>query len=227
MNLRTVTAPDELDALYEAVLMPSFPPSELVERSWLIEGVTQGSVIATAVDDGEGPTALAVTEVVCPGVVLLSYLAALPQARGAGVGSRLLTHVREQASQHHVALLLAEVERPDRHPGSAAYGDPAARLRFYARHGAQVLDLPYVQPPIRPGADAVPGMLLLALEIEASRLREAGTAVEGGLVAQAIEAMLGEGAHDDHVLTDLRAAARADHIGLRPAADWRAISGSA
>lgn len=223
MSLRTVTAPVRLAALYDTVLQPSFPPSEMVEQAWLVEGVRQGSVVATAAYDGERPTAVAVTEVICPGAVLLSYLAALPATRGAGVGSRLLAQVRER-SRHDGTLLLAEVERPDRHAGSAEYGDPTARLRFYGRHGARVLDLPYVQPPIRPGADPVPGMLLLVLEIEASLLREAGTAVDGAPIARAIEAMLGENGDDEPWRAKLRAAARRPVIGLHDIADWSTVA---
>ena len=66
--------------------------------------------------------------------------------------------------------MLAEVEDPTRHEGSAAHGDPTARLRFYRRMGARILPLPHVQPALRPGGERVRGLLLLALRASGDRL---------------------------------------------------------
>lgn len=227
MRLADVRDPEELARVYEDILVPSFPATELMPASWLTDGVSRADVaVLAAYDDGGAPVAAAVTERVCPGVVLLTYLAALPSSRGSGVGSRLLTGVLETAVAARTSLLLAEVERPDRHAGSAEHGDPTARLRFYERHGARVLDLPYVQAPIGPGAAPVPGMLMLALHIAPEVLRNGGTSVDGALVARAFEHLLGNEADDDGDLAALRAAARRPVTGIVPIARWPSVAAS-
>lgn len=224
-GLRQVVDDAELRRIYDGLLVPSFPASELVGLSWLLDGVARGRAhVVSAVADGR-PVGAAVTEELVPGARLLSYLAVAPDQRGTGVGSRLLDSVLEEARGDGTRLLLAEVERPDRHAGSAQHGDPAARVRFYARRGARVLDLPYVQAPIRAGAEPVPGMLLLVLHAEPGVLREGGAAVDGPLVAAAVEELVGTEL-DDPWLTDLRRAARRRVVAAPPASDWRTVAAS-
>jgi GNAT superfamily N-acetyltransferase len=227
VRLVDVRDPEELARVYEDILVPSFPATELMPASWLTDGVSRDDVaVLAAYDDGGAPVAAAVTERICPGVVLLTYLAALPSSRGSGVGSRLLTRVRDTAVAARASLLLAEVERPDRHAGSDEHGDPTARLRFYERYGARILDLPYVQPPIGPEAAPVPGMLMLALHVAPEALRDGGTSVDGALVAQAFEHLLGDEADDDADLAALRAAARRPVTGIVPITQWRSVAAS-
>lgn len=225
-SIDEVVGAHALEQVYDEVLIPSFPPSELMPRRWLLDGVAGGEVaVLAATDDGGALVAAAVTERLTPDAELLTYLAALATSRGSGVGSALLARVRERAAGS-VALLLAEVERPDRHAGSPEHGDPAARLRFYERYGARALDLPYVQPPIERGAEVVGGMLLLALHVSEEALREGGSAVDGSLVQAAIDSMLGDETDDDGDLAALRAASRAPVVGIRPVADWRSVPAS-
>jgi GNAT superfamily N-acetyltransferase len=226
VKLQSLTDAAAVSRVYDDVLVPSFPMSELVTRDWVLDGVGDGTVTVVAAYEGEIPMAAAVTEVLSPGVMLLSYLATLPASRGSGIGSRLLDRVRQQVRRTGVGLLLAEVERPDRHAGSAEHGDPTARLRFYARQGAVVLDLPYVQPPARPGAEPVPGMLLLALEIAPSLLRDAGGSIDGAVVARALDAIMGEERDDGPREAALRAAARRPAVPLRHTEEWAAVEDS-
>lgn len=225
MRIAEVADRGLLERIYDEVLVPSFPPSELMPRSWLLDGVASGDVAVLAADDGGALLAAAVTERLTPDATLLVYLAALPASRGSGVGSALLTRVRDAAAGSG-DLLLAEVERPDRHEGSPEHGDPTARLRFYERAGARVLDLPYVQPPIEPGGEIVRGMLLLALHATEDALRDGGSAVDGSLVERAMAAMLGDGPDDDADLAALRAASQRPVVGLRALAEWRDVAAS-
>lgn len=226
MRIVEVAEAESLELVYQDVLLPSFPPSELMPPSWLTDGVASGEVaVLAAFDDGGAPLAAAVTERLAPDAELLVYLAALPASRGSGVGSALLTRVTRSAVDS-VSLLLAEVERPDRHTGSPEHGDPTARLRFYERAGARVLELPYVQPPIEPGGQIVRGMLLLALHVPDAALREGGSAVDGSLVERAIAAMLGEEPDDDGDLAALRAASRRSVVAVRSLAEWAQVPAS-
>ena len=112
------------------------------------------------------------------GVVLLVYLAIAPGGRGGGIGGALLDGaVARWVADLSPGLVLAEVEHPDHHTASPEHGDPAARLRFYARHGARLLAVPYFQPGIGPHGARVPALLLVTLYVdpalESTRLDEA------------------------------------------------------
>lgn len=170
MKIVDLAADDDaiLDHLYRDVLRPAFRPDELVPLAYLRDGVRAGLVeVSVVLDDGGRVLAGAVGEWAAPcRVVLLSYLAVAAASRAAGVGTLLYGATIERwRAKYRPCLILAEVERPDVHPASPAYGDPAARLRFYGRHGAGVLDLPYFQPVLAPGGARVHGMLLLALRV--------------------------------------------------------------
>ena len=55
-----------------------------------------------------------------------------------------------------------EVEDPREFTGSAAFGDPAARVRFYERQGVRALPLPYMlAQALGPGTARVPGLMLM------------------------------------------------------------------
>ncbi len=65
---------------------------------------------------------------------------------------------------------MAEVDDPRCHDAEGLVGDPAARLSFYGRFGARVLDLPYFQPSLIRGGRRARGMLLLAFDVHAASL---------------------------------------------------------
>jgi GNAT superfamily N-acetyltransferase len=117
-------------------------------------------------------------------VLLLAYLAVRPDIRGRGVGTLLLNHATEHwYAKRDPALSLAEVEHPGFHEVSG-HGDPEARLRLYERVGALVLDMPYFQPQIRPGAGRVYDMMLIALGWRSSVYRTSadGDTIHGRVV---------------------------------------------
>ncbi|MFD7918575.1 hypothetical protein ACFV3R_05040 [Streptomyces sp. NPDC059740] len=55
------------------------------------------------------------------------------------------------------------MENPRGRGAHREHGDPAARLRFYARHGGRALDVPFFQPALRHTGRRVPDMLLVVL----------------------------------------------------------------
>ncbi|HET8661420.1 MAG TPA: GNAT family N-acetyltransferase [Micromonosporaceae bacterium] len=157
-----------LDAVYTDVLTPAFPADELVTLDSLRAGVGQAGISILAVVDDDGtPTAGAIGEwSPDTGVALLAYLAVSQDARSRGLGGMLLSQAMQSWQQRwHPCALLAEFEHPAAHPASQAYGDPVARLRFYRRHGARGLDLPYFQPALRTETSRVYGVILSVLAL--------------------------------------------------------------
>lgn len=188
MTATVIAAPGpELDAVYRRLLVPSFPARELIGLDDLASGVRRGSVVVLVPATPGAPVAVAVGERFGPPeVVLLSYLAVDPAHRGRGAGGVLLDDA-VAAWRGSAVLVLAEVEHPFTAPTTDARGDPRRRLAFYGRHGARVLDLPFLQPELRPGAGRVEGMLLLALHVDAAQ-----TTSEGTLRAEPVQAFLAE-----------------------------------
>lgn len=181
VELVELVDPADLAQLYSEVLAPSFPPAELIDLDDLLSGCADGSMYALGVVRDGRVVAGAVGEGSGPGsVILLVYLAIAPGGRGGGIGGALLDGaVARWVDQHAPAYVLAEVEHPDHHAASDEHGDPAARLRFYARHGARVLSVPYFQPGIGPAGPRVPALLLMTLAVDDSMREPAGSRADG------------------------------------------------
>ena len=153
--------------LYQQVLEPAFPPSELEDLDTLIGAYVSGgagSLSLAALRGGE-PVGVALGEFHAPsGILMLTYLAVCDDQRGLGVGTALLEAALPgwRTAVRPVALL-AEIEDPRSHSKNQ-YGDPDARLRFYERLGAQVLPIQYFQPRLAPELPRVHGMFLACLD---------------------------------------------------------------
>lgn len=220
MQITPVVDPADLAALYQRLLIPAFPPAELVDLADIVDGVAAGSTDVLAGWDGAIPRAVAVGDrYPASGVVLLSYLATDPGVRSRGLGRALLdAALARWTERFRPPLVLAEVEDPGHHPVTA-YGDPHARLRFYARASAVALDLPYVQPALRPGAERVRHLLLLALSV-APGARRGPAAVDAapvlGYLREVFALSEGHVPGDDEARRLLAAAERADGVPIRP-----------
>ena len=160
--------PAQLTLIYDDIMATSFPATELISREELLAGAASGRLRVRAVtDDDDEIAAIAVTKRAGETAVMLDYFATRPGGRGKGVGSRMLAALLELIRERdRPQLILAEVEHPDYHDAHETFGDPRARLRFYDRLGARVIDVPYFLGPVEPDADALHGMLLLALWVD-------------------------------------------------------------
>lgn len=184
-----------VDRVYTDVLRPSFPPAELAPLAALRAGVTAGRLTLIIASDALGvPHGVAVGEwSEAARVMRLDYLAAAPGERNRGIGGRLLSAAVSTWSQRYrPCVLVAQVERPDRHRSSGMHGDPVARLRFYQRYGAHALDLPYYQPALAPGGERAYGLLLITLHVD-----EEFRAGPGLLAAKPIDRFLRDFLADD------------------------------
>src|ERR1700757_1525039 len=147
-----------IEDFYQHVLVPSFPADELVSLGevqeiaagedgsiWLAEDA-DGTIVGGAIAEWDDSVR----------VLLLGYLAVRPGIRGGGIGGPLyLTALESWRQRFKPCLILAEVEDPEVHSGNEDHGDPAARLRFYGNRGSRIVDIPYFQPALEPGAERV------------------------------------------------------------------------
>jgi GNAT superfamily N-acetyltransferase len=212
-----------IEDFYRQVLAPSFPADELISLDevqetadrqdasiWLSEDA-DGTVLAGAIAEWDDSVR----------VLLLSYLAVRPGIRGGGIGGPLyLAALESWRQKFKPCLILAEVEDPEAHRGSEDHGDPAARLRFYVNRGSRILDLPYFQPALEPGAERVYGLLLIALHVDPEF---AGAGGSGTIDATIIRKYLenyqtqyeGKVATDDQAMMMWRALDRPEGVRLR------------
>ena len=163
-------SPALLRSLHRDVLEPSFPPAERTTEEELLADHAAGRLRSLGVvEDGRVTAGVVGAWSPATRVLLVVYLAIAPGRRGSGVGGRLVAAALDAwAEALDPVLAVGEVEHPAHHTASAAYGDPEARLRFYARLGARVLDVPYFQPGGSPGGERVPALLLVALPLPGS-----------------------------------------------------------
>ncbi len=168
------TRPRLLGRVYDDVLVPSFRDDELDRYETIAAALAEESpstdVAAACDDSGEVLGAMIGDWDVVNRVYLLSYLAVRPGVRSRGVGTRLMQHLPEWWRARRPLVTLAEVDDPRRHATSSSVGDPSARLSFYGRFGARVLDLPYFQPRLSEDGQRAHGMLLLAFDVAADAL---------------------------------------------------------
>ncbi|QUC00267.1 GNAT family N-acetyltransferase [Cellulosimicrobium cellulans] len=161
-----LTDPALLRSLHRDVLVPSFPPAELVDEQELLDAHASGRLRSLGVvEDGRVVAGVVGEWFADARVLLVLYLAIAPGRRGGGVGRRLVTTALDDWRALDPLVVVGEVEHPAHHTGSEAHGDPVARLRFYARLGARVLALPYFQPGDGPGGERVPALLLVSFPL--------------------------------------------------------------
>jgi GNAT superfamily N-acetyltransferase len=186
VRLADVTGPT-LDAVYHTILTPSFPADELGTLDSFRSGMDSGGIRMVGMfDDAGAPVGAAVVEWSPQSrVLLLAYLAVLPQHRSSGIGGQLLTHVTGTLREEFGArAVLAEIEHPAVHHGSERYGDPVARLRFYDRHGGRAMLVPYFQPALDKTLSRVFGLILSALWVGPESVGAAADTVDPVMVRQ-------------------------------------------
>lgn len=212
-------------SLYDNVLAPSFPHSELVTRAEFLDAITDPDsdmCVFLALDAAGEVVGGIVGEwfAECR-VLLVSYVAVAPRLRGGGIGGLLITEsLSRWGSRFEPLLIVGEVEDPRVHPATE-YGDPAARLRLYDRLGALILPVPYFQPAIHEDADRVRGLLLMVFAAAASYRSDGhvDASVVRGFLEQNLLVCEGHISADDEEVHALWAAV--DRSGQMPLLDPR------
>lgn len=225
MRINEVPGPAPvIEAFYHQILVPSFPPDELISVDE-VQAIASGDAgsVWLAQDEDEDETILggAVAEWdESTRVLLLGYLAVRPGTRGGGTGGPLyLAALACWRERFKPCLVLAEVEDPAAHGGSEAYGDPAARLRFYLSRGSRILDLPYFQPALGPEGVRIPGLLLLVLHADPVFAGAGEDTIDAGVVREYLENYQteyeGKVASDDQAMVLWRALDRPGGVPCR------------
>jgi GNAT superfamily N-acetyltransferase len=163
-------AAELLRRLYDEILVPSFRKEELEPLdmlAWSLDQEQRNTDVAAACDESGEILGAMIGDWDPPsGVYLLSYLAARPGLRSRGVGTCLMEQLPVWSRARRALVTLAEVDDPRCHHNEGLVGDPTARLAFYGRFGARVLELPYFQPSLGPDGQRAHGMLLIAFDVD-------------------------------------------------------------
>lgn len=150
-----------LHSVYEELLRPAFPPSELADFESFAAGIGDGASggVLVALDGGRLAGVAVDSWSSSARIGLLGYLAVAGDRRDRGVGSALLTELRRRWADAPIDVVLGEVEDPRVHADTPE-NRTGARLRFYERLGADVFDAPWTQPGLD-GGPRVPGFVLV------------------------------------------------------------------
>jgi hypothetical protein len=223
VNVRMAEGGEVRDA-YDHVLAPSFPFDELEPFEQFATQLDEGrSELRIALDENEIVAAAVTKDLPPSGAVLLSQMATREGRRGSGLGSRLYRALlRRIVEELQPSLVLAEMEHPDYHEAHPRHGDPLARLRFYGRFDARIIDVPYFQASLGPGLQPVYGLLLLALYVRPDLINPARTQLDNpeNLLA-AIRTMLEwDGEPDDASAARLLTVASQGRVRLVPVEEY-------
>lgn len=161
MSQIDVARPQQLGEVYDAILAPSFPASQLVDRASFLTHSTWGEVLVTTGADGELKAAAVGDYSRETELLLVEYLAVAPGERASGAGGELFTAAGERWNKLvSPGAFLAELSRPGADPDTESHGDPERRLAFFSRLGMKALALPYYQPAVSPDQVPVADLLL-------------------------------------------------------------------
>ena len=173
-----VAAPEERRIAFDTVLAPTFLHDEL-EPYEEFEAKLEDDLTTLVIgvdESGEIVAAAVFVHIRAASAVVLRQMATREDLRGTGLGTELyhgLIAALEESEQP--SLVLAEVQHPDYHEAHPQHGDPLARLRFYDRFDALIIDVPYYQPALTADLQPVYGLLLLALYVRPDLINPART----------------------------------------------------
>jgi len=129
---------EEIRILYQTALRRDFPPSELKSLSAILSMFSQKSYdVLGAYHNGNFVGYALIYRPLGCRLALLDYLAVEPVSRGQGIGTALLTCLREYYRACSDALMI-ECERPKSAPDE---GEARKRIRFYTHAGARLTDV--------------------------------------------------------------------------------------
>ena len=204
---------------FDNVLAPSFVFDELEPFEEFEAKLEDGTTtLLVGVDDtGEIVAAAVFVNVRAASAVVLRQMATREDLRSTGLGSELYrAFIQTLSETEQPSLVLAEVQHPDYHEAHPRHGDPLARLRFYGRFDARIIDVPYYQPALAEGLKPVYGLLLLALYVRPDLINPARTYLDPpeNLLYALRSLLYADGDPDEAAASKLLAAASVSRVRL-------------
>lgn len=131
----------------------TFPSTEREPRDVIRKSLRMGIGIAIRGQRSGRTIAIATLHLLRdPPVAFLVYLALDEHARGRGDGGRLFEFAfgvaRDATQSGEIRGMVWEVEIPQRAASNVEREQRERRIRFFERHGGQLLTGPYLQPPV-------------------------------------------------------------------------------
>ena len=128
---------NNFEALYRR-METDFPPDEMASKARLAKLLDNGEYQAIELLDSDGPCAYTVYNDKTDDV-FVAYLATYADRRGKGVGSELLSQLKEKFFEGHASIIL-EVEHPDFAGDAQQKKLRERRIDFYKRAGFVLVD---------------------------------------------------------------------------------------
>jgi GNAT superfamily N-acetyltransferase len=152
------------DETWWQIYKDSFPASEREPPEVILKSLLHGVGMAFRACRQGVTSGLATTHLLRdPAAVFLVYLAVARGERSQGIGGELLRSAWEAGAERFRAQLLQPIGLTwEVDPPQCACGEGDAierRIAFFQRHGGQLLQRPYLQPPVD-GIAAVPMKLM-------------------------------------------------------------------
>lgn len=141
--------PEEFDKMF-AVMDEAFPNSEMRDREGQRALFDHPFYSVVGKKDENDELLLFLAQWEFPDFLYVEHLAVSKAARGSGIGSHFLSQYLKNAKKP----VYLEVEPPE-------LSDMAKRrIGFYERLGLTLNPFPYLQPPLRPGDDFSPLLIM-------------------------------------------------------------------
>ena len=160
MQAISVDSPDIIGEIYDYIIRPSFRQRERVSRRMFFHYYAKGifdTVYVRTTKDRPGAVVIGEHDPKS-NIMLITWLAASPEARSEGLGSKVFSLALDRWKQNS-RMALGEIEHPAIGT-KGTHGDPLARVRFYSRFNGQVLNIPYFQPRTAPWLPRASQMML-------------------------------------------------------------------
>ena len=168
-----------LERFYHGVYVEEFPdPDEreslenmteylrLKEQGWY--GANNYHILVISADDGQIAGGVIADYFDRSNAGVIEFMVVGPSFRGQGLGKRLLEEISgkfledcRKAGHSELTGICGEVNDPYRRCDVSEHLDGFARMRMWDHFGFQLLDFPYVQPPLSNDQEAVVGLGLM------------------------------------------------------------------
>jgi GNAT superfamily N-acetyltransferase len=148
-----------LERFYREVYLPVFEAQREPLEAWLSalrDEQPYRMHVRLVVEDGAILGGITYELYPASGCGLVTYMVVVPQARGRGLGRRLLLDAADELNRRGARAVFGEVNDP-RLDGAWQ------RLQRFQRWGCRVVDARYVQPALGPGLARDRGLVLITL----------------------------------------------------------------